>query len=68
MNTVAIICFVAIVLLSLAITWWAARRTNGTNDFYAAGGNVTSGVGGSVNGGVGMYHPKGIDQNAGASS
>ncbi|MDQ0507460.1 sodium:solute symporter family transporter [Xanthobacter agilis] len=42
MNTVAITCFIAIVLLSLAITWWAARHTKGTSDFYAAGGNITS--------------------------
>lgn len=42
MNAVAISCFVVIVLMSLAITWWAARHTKGTNDFYAAGGNVTS--------------------------
>nr|WP_238122830.1 MULTISPECIES: cation acetate symporter [unclassified Xanthobacter] len=39
---IAISCFLAIVALSLAITWWAARNTKGTNDFYAAGGNVTS--------------------------
>ncbi|MGR7997192.1 MULTISPECIES: sodium:solute symporter family transporter [unclassified Xanthobacter] len=42
MNMIAISCFLAIVALSLAITWWAARNTKGTNDFYAAGGNVTS--------------------------
>ncbi|WP_234051560.1 MULTISPECIES: cation acetate symporter [unclassified Xanthobacter] len=42
MNMLAIGCFLAIVALSLAITWWAARNTKGTNDFYAAGGNVTS--------------------------
>ena len=42
MNTIATSCFLTIVVLSLAITWWAARNTKGTNDFYAAGGNVTS--------------------------
>ncbi|MFG1182938.1 sodium/solute symporter [Xanthobacter sp. DSM 14520] len=42
MNTIATSCFLAIVVLSLAITWWAARNTKGTNDFYAAGGNVTA--------------------------
>jgi cation/acetate symporter len=39
---IAISCFFSIVALSLAITFWAASRTKGTNDFYAAGGKVTS--------------------------
>ena len=34
--------FVAIVLLTLAITWWAARRTRSTQDFYAAGRSVSA--------------------------
>ena len=38
---IAISCFLAIVALSLGITFWAASRTKGTNDFYAAGGNIT---------------------------
>ncbi len=27
--------------VTLAITWWAARQTKGTKDFYAAGGRIT---------------------------
>jgi cation/acetate symporter len=34
--------FIAIVLLTLAITWWAARRTRSTQDFYAAGRSVSA--------------------------
>jgi cation/acetate symporter len=34
--------FVAIVLVTLAITWWAARRTRSTQDFYAAGRSVSA--------------------------
>ena len=37
----AIIIFAAFVLLTLAITYWAARRTRTAKDFYAAGGGVT---------------------------
>lgn len=33
--------FFAIILCSLAITWWAARRTRTATDFYAAGGAIT---------------------------
>lgn len=42
MNPTAIICFVLIVVATLAITAWAARRTRGTQDFYAAGGEVSA--------------------------
>ncbi len=41
MTPVAIVCFVTIVAGTLWITWWAARRTHSTNDFYAAGGRIT---------------------------
>lgn len=34
--------FVAIVLLTLAVTWWAARRTRSARDFYAAGRSVSA--------------------------
>ena len=37
----AIAFFFAFITLSLGITYWAARRTRSTSDFYAAGNNVT---------------------------
>jgi len=40
-NWPAILMFGAFVLLTLAITRWAARRTRTTADFYAAGGGIT---------------------------
>lgn len=40
-STVAIALFLLFVGATLAITWWAARRTRTTKDFYAAGGNIT---------------------------
>jgi len=33
--------FVLFVLSTLVITWWAAKRTRTTKDFYAAGRNIT---------------------------
>lgn len=33
--------FVAIVLVTLCITAWAARRTKSASDFYAAGGHIS---------------------------
>ncbi len=33
--------FLAFVALTLCITYWAARRTKSTADFYAAGGGIT---------------------------
>jgi cation/acetate symporter len=33
--------FALVILVTLGITWWAARRTNSTSDFYAAGGGIT---------------------------
>ncbi len=41
-NTVAMTGFIIFIGLSLLITWWAARRTRSTKDFYAAGGSVTA--------------------------
>ncbi len=41
-NIVAMAGFVIFILLSLGITWFAARRTHSTKDFYAAGGRVTA--------------------------
>jgi cation/acetate symporter len=37
----AIAFFLGIVVLTLAITYWAAKRTRSTRDFYAAGRSVT---------------------------
>jgi cation/acetate symporter len=45
-NTTAIIFFFVFIALSLAITWWAARRTRTTEDFYAA----SRGISGRQNG------------------
>jgi cation/acetate symporter len=40
-DTTAIVMFAGFVLLTLAITAWAARRTRTASDFYAAGGTIT---------------------------
>ncbi len=45
-NTIAIVIFFAFVLLTLGITYWAARTTKSTSDFYAAGGGITAGQNG----------------------
>jgi cation/acetate symporter len=37
----AIVCFLVIVALTLAVTYWAARRTRSTRDFYAAGRSIS---------------------------
>lgn len=37
----AIIMFLGFVLVTLGITYWAARRTQTAKDFYAAGGGIT---------------------------
>ena len=40
-NPTAIMFFIAFVISTLGITWWAAKRTRTTKDFYAAGRSVT---------------------------
>jgi len=40
-NMPAVIMFLAFVAATLGITWWAAKRTRTTKDFYAAGGGIT---------------------------
>ncbi len=40
-NITAIVMFLAFVIVTLGITYWAARRTKTTADFYAAGGGIT---------------------------
>jgi len=41
LNMTAAIIFMAFVIVTLGITWWAARRTRTTRDFYSAGGQIT---------------------------
>ncbi|HVF60937.1 MAG TPA: sodium/solute symporter [Thermoanaerobaculia bacterium] len=38
----AILFFVVIVALTLAVTWWAAKRTRSAREFYAAGRSVSA--------------------------
>ena len=40
-NPVAIMFFVVFVISTLGITYWAAKRTRTTKDFYAAGRSIT---------------------------
>ena len=41
LNIAAIVMFVIFVGATLGITYWAAKRTNSTKDFYTAGGGIT---------------------------
>lgn len=41
LNLTAIGMFSAFVILTLFITYWAAKRMTGTKNFYSAGGNIT---------------------------
>lgn len=41
MSFTAVFFFVAIVGLTLVITWWASKRTSSASDFYTAGGGLT---------------------------
>jgi cation/acetate symporter len=40
-NLSAIAMFLAFVVMTLGITYWAASRTKSTSDFYTAGGGIT---------------------------
>jgi cation/acetate symporter len=40
-NVSAVVMFVAFVLVTLGITWWAAGRSKTASEFYAAGGSLT---------------------------
>lgn len=40
-NVPAIIMFLIFIAGTMVITWWAARRTQTTSDFYTAGGGIT---------------------------
>ena len=39
-DPVSLSFFVAFLCLTLAVTWWAAKRTKTTDDFFAAGGSI----------------------------
>ena len=45
-NVIAMVFFFAFIAITLGITWWAAKRTKTTDDFYAAGRTVTAGQNG----------------------
>lgn len=45
-DIIAIAFFSGFMVLTLGITYWAARRTSTTEDFYAAGRSVTAGQNG----------------------
>ena len=45
-DATAIIWFLGFVAITLGITYWAARKTRTTSDFFAAGGGVTAGQNG----------------------
>src|SRR5436190_20583842 len=38
----AILFFLVIVAMTLAVTWWAARRTRSAREFYAAGRSISA--------------------------
>jgi len=40
-NVAAVSMFLLFVFATLGITYWAARRTRGAKDYYAAGGGIT---------------------------
>ena len=41
LNAPAVLCFLAFVVVTLGITYWAAQRTKTASQFYAAGGGIT---------------------------
>src|SRR5438093_981127 len=45
-NTTAIVFFVLFIAITLGITYWAARRTQTTEHFYAAGRSISPGQNG----------------------
>ena len=71
-NAVSIGLFFGVIAITLAITYWAARRSKSTAQLYAAGGQITAGQNGLAIagdllsaalflGGVGMYFTSGYD-------
>lgn len=72
MPSIAVICFLVTVVLTLAITAWAARRSNDRASMYAASARITGGQNGlaiagdfmsatTVLGVVGLYFTGGVD-------
>jgi cation/acetate symporter len=45
-NAIAMAFFFLFIAITLAITWWAARRTRNTDQFYAAGRTISAGQNG----------------------
>src|SRR5215210_3506452 len=45
-NAIAMVFFFLFIAVTLGITYWAARRTRTTEDFYAAGRKITAGQNG----------------------
>ena len=45
-NTVAMAFFFVFIAITLGITWWAARKTRTTEQFYAAGRTISAGQNG----------------------
>jgi cation/acetate symporter len=45
-NPIAIACFFLFIAITLGITFWAARRTRTTEEFYAAGRTISPGQNG----------------------
>jgi cation/acetate symporter len=45
-NAVAMAFFFAFIAVTLGITWWAARRTRSTEEYYAAGRSISAGQNG----------------------
>ena len=41
LNPIAVLCFLVFVAATLAITYWAAKKTKTASQFYAAGGGIT---------------------------
>lgn len=40
-SSISVICFLAVIAITLAITYWAARQTKNARDFYNAGGQIS---------------------------
>src|SRR6476619_4740692 len=53
-NAVAMVFFFAFIAITLGITYWAARRTRTTEEFYAAARSITPGQNGLALAGVYM--------------
>ena len=42
LNVIALVFFATFMVITLGITYWAARRTRSTREYYAAGGTITA--------------------------